>query len=111
MLHNNKIMYKIACLLCSLVCFQLYAQRILYDKQFFVNSKMPGNYFYSDASYQSPSWIKNINNKLPVDDEIFFTPGNSLQLDYVSSDKGNWVADIIYHDVRGVDTFTNATQL
>ena len=94
-----------------MICLQLSAQRILYDKQFFVNSIMSGNYFYSAVSYQSPSWIKNINHKLPVDDKIFFTPGNSLQLDYTSSEKGDWKAYVLFHDVRGVDAFTNATQL
>src|SRR5690348_2202667 len=87
------------------------AQREVYDKQFFVNSMMSRNYFYSDVSYQSPSWIKNINHKLPVEEKIFFTPGNSLQLDYTSSEKGEWKADVLFHDVRGVDTFINATQL
>ncbi|HEX5150532.1 MAG TPA: glycan-binding surface protein [Parafilimonas sp.] len=93
------------------ICLQSYAQRVLYDRQFFVNSMMPGNYFYSEANYTSPSWIKNINRKLPVDDKIFFTPGNALQLDYISADKGEWNAVITYHDIRGIDAFTNATQL
>ncbi len=101
----------IICLLCLMVCWQLSAQRILYDKQFFVNSKMNGNYFYSDVNYQSPSWIKNSNHKLPVDDKIFFTPGNALELNYISADKGEWKANILYHEIRGVDAFTNATQL
>lgn len=104
-------MQKLACFLCLFICCKLDAQREIYDKRFFVNSKMDGNYFYSDASYSGTSWIKNIDNKLPVDDKIFFTPGNSLQLDYISSDKGLWNADVIYHDIRGVDAFTNATQL
>src|SRR4051812_46656264 len=110
-MHNNSVMYKVAFLLYALICSQLQAQRILYDKQLFVNSMMSGNYFYSDADYQSPSWIKNISNKLPVEDAIFFTPGNALQLDYVSAEKGKWQAGIIYHELRGVDNFTNATQL
>jgi hypothetical protein len=104
-------MQKLTCLLCLLICFKLNAQREVYDKQFFVNSRMPGNYFYSDVSYTNNSWIKNINHKLPVDDKIFFTPGNALQLDYISADKGDWIADVLYHDIRGVDTFSTATQL
>jgi hypothetical protein len=93
------------------ICLQPYAQKGLYDKQFFVNSMMPGNYFYSEANYTPPSWIKNSNRKLPVDDKIFFTPGNALQLDYISADKGEWNAKIIYHNIRGADAFTDATQL
>ena len=104
-------MHKIACFLCLAICFQLHEQRVLYDKQFFVNSMMAGNYFYSSARYKSPSWIKSSNNKLPVDDKLFFTPGNALQLHYVSGEKGSWSADIIYHEIRGVDIFSKATQL
>ena len=111
MLHNNNIMRFIIFLLCLINCVASDGQRILYDKQFFVNSRMDGNYFYSDASYQSPSWIKNITHKLPVDDKVFFTPGNSLALDYISADKGEWDADIFYHEIRGVDAFSNATEL
>jgi hypothetical protein len=61
--------------------------------------------------YTSPSWIKNSNNKLPVDDKTFFTPGNALQLHYVSAENGAWNADIMYHEIRGVDAFSKATQL
>lgn len=72
---------------------------------------MAGNYFYSSVRYKSPSWIKSGNNKLPVDDKLFFTPGNALQLHYASAEKGSWSADIIYHEIRGVDAFSKATQL
>jgi hypothetical protein len=104
-------MYRLLVLFAMIICCKATAQREVYDKQFFVNSMMSGNYFYSDVSYQSPSWIKNINHKLPVEEKIFFTPGNSLQLDYISSDKGEWKANVLFHDVRGVDAFTNATSL
>lgn len=87
------------------------SQELSYDKTFFSNSLMDGNYFYSTTSYNSPSWIKNFNQKLPVNEHLFFTPGNSLELKYISASKGTWRAEILYHPVRGVDFFNPATQL
>ena len=89
----------------------LQAQEPPYDKQFFTNSNMKGNYFYSEATYSTPSWIKNARQKLPVNDTVFFTPGNSLELNYVSADKGKWEAKLLARPKRGVDFFTAATKL
>ncbi len=41
---------------------------------------MKGDYFYSQAKYTSPSWIKNARHHLPVAGSVAFTPGNSLSL-------------------------------
>jgi hypothetical protein len=87
------------------------SQELLYDKIFFANSLMEGNYFYSSTSYNSPSWLKNINQKLPVNEHVFFTPGNSLELKYISASEGNWKAEILYHPVRGINFYKPATQL
>ncbi len=81
------------------------AQENLHDYTFFVNSAMPGNYFYSKTSFQSPSFIKNINYRLPVNEKIFNTPGNSLQLEYVNGKNGSWNAQIFREDLRGMDHF------
>ena len=61
-----------------------YAQEHLYNFTFFTNSRMPGNYLFSKTSFQSPSFIKSDNYRLPVNENIFDTPGNSLQLEYVN---------------------------
>lgn len=87
------------------------AQEPLYDKVFFANSRMPGNYFYSELSWSSPSWIRNVNKRFPVCDSIFFTPGNCLQLNYVSGKDGKWEARIINKPVRGMDHFTVPVRL
>lgn len=87
-----------------------YAQEPPQDKVFFANSLMQGNYFYSEATYQSPSWIKNETGKLPVNTN-YFTPGNSLELTYTSAPKGSWQAKILYRPLRGIDFFKPATHL
>ena len=77
------------------------AQEPEYVQVFFANSRMTGNYFYSKTSYQSPSWIRNIQNKLPVTETYFFTPGNCLQLNYVNGQGSSWNALIIRPQWRG----------
>jgi exo beta-1,2-glucooligosaccharide sophorohydrolase (non-reducing end) len=54
------------------------AQEYQYNYSFFTNSSMAGNYFFSAAGSTGNSSIKNINNKLPVSEAIFHTPGNAL---------------------------------
>lgn len=81
------------------------AQEHLYDYALFTNSRMAGNYFFSKASFQLPSSIKNINYRLPVNEKISNTPGNSLQLQYVNGKNGNWKASIFKDNLRGQDHF------
>jgi hypothetical protein len=72
---------------------------------------MDESYFYSEIVYTAPSWIKNANHRLPVNRKTFFTPGNALELSFVSADKGSWEARILYRPQRGVDFFTPASHL
>lgn len=87
------------------------AQEPFYDRVFFANSPMGKSYFYTETEYSMPSWVKNVSGKLPVSDSIFFTPGNALQLNYVSRTKGKWQARILYKSIRGQDYFVPATRL
>ena len=90
------------CFICS---GSAYAQEHLYDYTFFINSRIAGDYFFSKASFQSPSVIKNKNKRLPVSSTIFHTPGTALQLEYVNGKKGNWKAAIFRENLRGQDHF------
>src|SRR5687767_6912057 len=90
-------------LYCLIIGTAAQALETPYNHMFFVNSIMEGNYFYSKTKYQSPSWIKNIQQKLPVSTNIFFTPGNSLQLQYINGNKGTWSAQIYQNKMRGQD--------
>ncbi|HBK32853.1 MAG TPA: hypothetical protein DDZ78_14715, partial [Porphyromonadaceae bacterium] len=63
-----------------------------YDYIFFDNSPMKDDYFYAKADYTSPSWLKNARRRLPVVDRAF-SPGNALELTYVSSDEGDWYSE------------------
>ena len=79
------------------------SQERAYDDVVFVNSRMDSSYFYSKATCASPSSIKNIRNKLPVSKDSFFTPGNSLLLDFVNGKTGSWSAEINKPEWRGQD--------
>ena len=85
----------------SAACLVTTAQEPEYNHSFFANSRMRGNYFYSGTSYDGQSWIRNIQNKLPVSDNYFFTPGNSLQLNYTNGSSGKWMAMILKPEWRG----------
>ncbi len=76
----------------------------LYDYLFFDNSLMKDRFYYSKTNYTTPSWIKNIQHKLPVS-TIFFSPGNALELTYISSNEGNWYCEVQYQPIRGIDLF------
>ena len=52
-------MKHIALLTTLLLSASLQAVEKPYDYVFFENSLMKGDYFYSQAKYTSPSWIKN----------------------------------------------------
>ncbi|MGH2647884.1 MAG: glucoamylase family protein [Ginsengibacter sp.] len=87
------------------------AQEHLYDYTFFTNSRMDRNYFFSKTSFRAPSFIKSDNYRLPVNETIFNTPGNSLELQYINGAGGNWVANIFREDIRGQDHFKTAKYL
>ncbi|MEJ7769449.1 MAG: glucoamylase family protein [Chitinophagaceae bacterium] len=104
-------MKKASLSLLVIMAFNLHAQEPLYDQVIFDNSRMTGHYYYSETSYQSPSWIKNVQHKLPVFDAASFTPGNSLQLHYVNGNNGHWEASIIKPVYRGQDKVREADAL
>lgn len=89
--------------LCILFPLVQHAQETEYNHVFFDNSLMEESWFYSETSYTSPSHILNIQNRLPVEREMSFTPGNSLQLNYHSAPGGNWMVNLKYPDWRGKD--------
>ena len=94
----------------SLLYSMVYAQEPAQEKVFFTNSLMSENYFYSEVTYQSPSWLRNSNGKLTVSDKNF-TPGNALELEYVSAAKGIWEGKIFYNTIRGIDAFKQGTHI
>ena len=92
-----------AFLICLFFPLVQYAQETEYNHIFFDNSLMEESWFYSEATYSSPSHILNIQNRLPVKSNLAFTPGNSLQLNYYSEPTGSWKVDIKYPNWRGKD--------
>lgn len=95
----------------STVSSGLFGQEIPYTKVIFENSQMPVNHYHSQVEYSGGSWIKNIQGRLPVSEELFFTPKNSLELAYTSAADGAWKAVITYDQIRGMDFFQPADHL
>ncbi|HSI69577.1 MAG TPA: glucoamylase family protein [Gillisia sp.] len=79
------------------------AQEPEYHHVFFENSLMENSWFYSDTSYEGPSFILNVQGRLPVENTLSFTPGNSLQLSYTSHPEGDWKAKLDFPQWRGKD--------
>jgi exo beta-1,2-glucooligosaccharide sophorohydrolase (non-reducing end) len=87
------------------------AQEYDYTYTFFINSAMPGNWFLSGVKSEGGSTIKSIGGKLPVDDEIYHSPGNSLRLQYENVAGGSWQAAVFCKALRGMDHFKKAEAL
>jgi hypothetical protein len=73
-----------------------YCSRLIFD-----NSLTKKNYYPSLASHEAPSQLKSIDNRLPVSEEIFFSPPNSLELTWQSHEGGNWLVEVQVEDWRG----------
>ena len=89
----------------------LYSQDTSYDKVFFENSLMSESWHFSEVTYEAPSFIFNIEGKLPVNHDHSYTAGNSLSLKYNSSPEGDWNVDLVFQEWRGKDIFKPAEQL
>jgi hypothetical protein len=81
-----------------------------YDYVFFENSLMPDYYFYSSVHYDGGSYIKNISGKLPLCEKQFFTPPNSLELNY-NNGGGTWNAFVSFRTNRGQNFFKSKDYL
>ena len=90
-------------ILTFLAAIKLSAQEPHYTQMFFDNSLMPESWHFSKVEYQAPSFALNIDGRLPVEETLFFTPGNSLELHYVSAPGGNWQVQLNFPDWRGKD--------
>lgn len=67
-----------------------------YPEVVFSNSLVGGAYAKSNIEYSGRSWVENVKGNLLVSDTLFYTPGNSLSLKYISQYDGDWTADILY---------------
>ena len=67
-----------------------------YSEVIFSHSLVKGAYAKSKVEHSGKSWIQNVNGNLPISDTLFFTPGNSLSLNYISQEEGDWSASVFY---------------
>jgi hypothetical protein len=90
---------------CLYISISLNAQEYQYNYSFFTNSAMPGGWFFSKATYGGGSTFISVNGKVPVSEDVFFTPGNSLVLQYKNATGGAWKAVVYRQEKRGMDHF------
>jgi hypothetical protein len=95
--------FLIICLFISVVST---AQEFEYNYSFFVNSAMAGNYFFSRTIVSGGASVENVKGRLPVNDSVFHSPGNSLELKYKNAPAGKWQAILFRQEKRGMDHFT-----
>jgi exo beta-1,2-glucooligosaccharide sophorohydrolase (non-reducing end) len=74
-----------------------------YKNLIFDNSLHSESYWASRVSYISPSFAKSVNGQVPVSQEFFFSPPNSLELNWLSDTGGTWNIEIDVEDWRGRD--------
>jgi exo beta-1,2-glucooligosaccharide sophorohydrolase (non-reducing end) len=74
-----------------------------YNHLIFDNSLTDGGYFFSHATAIAPSQLDVIDCKIPVSDDRFLSPPNSLRLSWLSKTGGDWLAEL------WVETWLNKT--
>lgn len=82
-----------------------------YPEVIFENSLVSGSFARSRVEYEGNSWVENVNKRLPVSDTLFFTPGNSLSLKYISAPGGKWKTRINYNRQKNHHKFNPTDQL
>jgi len=95
-------------LFCLFISLASTAQEYQYNYSLFLNSAMSGDYFFSKTKSSGGSIIKSVNDKIPVSETKFHTPGNALELTYKNTAGGNWNASIYRQEKRGMDHFRKA---
>jgi exo beta-1,2-glucooligosaccharide sophorohydrolase (non-reducing end) len=74
-----------------------------YHHLLFDNSLTGGGYFFSHAWAVSPSQIEALDGKIPVAENEYLSPPNSLKLSWQSGPGGTWQAEIFSERWRGRD--------
>jgi hypothetical protein len=67
-----------------------YYQHLVFD-----NSLTPDRHFHSRALAIAPSSLKSVEGKLPVSQERFISPPNSLEISWQSLPGGEWNAELL----------------
>ena len=88
-----------------------HAQEYTYNYNFFTNSAMPVDYYFSSTDNGGGSFLYNRNFRLLVNESIFHSPGNSLQIGYINARGGHWKATIYRQEKRGMDNFKKSSFL
>ncbi|HNQ82364.1 MAG TPA: glucoamylase family protein [Bacteroidales bacterium] len=95
----------------TLTTLTTFSQEYRYNYCFFTNSPMPGDWYFSMSAAKEGSSVKNSSGKLPVNDQVFHSPGNSLELFCESEPGGNWNVLLLHSGKRGMDFFKKSDAL
>jgi exo beta-1,2-glucooligosaccharide sophorohydrolase (non-reducing end) len=104
-LISSRSRYTLSHLVLLLAIFPLtfapaFANTAYYRHIVFDNSLAPEAYFYSSGTANGPSFLENLNNRLPADKETFLTPPNAIRLQWQSQPGGGWEAEIRLDNFR-----------
>ena len=72
-----------------------------YETVYFRNCRTDGYLYHSAVREEGGSSIENVNGRIPVDSDEFYSPGNSLRINYFSAEEGDWTAAVYYEQLRG----------
>ena len=71
-----------------------------YNHLVFDNSVTSDYYYYSGGRAVFPSTLQLLGGQLPVETKVFYTPPNSLRLQWQSVAGGSWDAEVRVQDIR-----------
>jgi len=74
---------------------QNYSQQV-----FFETSLSPVSYFYSNGRVSSPSALRLIDGKIPIETTSFISGPNALSLEWTSVSNGGWSAELNLYEWR-----------
>ena len=81
--------------------YALPTEETTYETVYFRNGRTDGFLYHSAVMQEGNSTIENVDGKIPVSADAFYSPGNSLKLSYYSAEDGDWTAEVQYEQLRG----------
>jgi len=96
--HRTLAVLALVAFLASPLCAR--ADQSFSAQVFFENSLSPTDYFYSAGKAISPSTLRLVDGKLPIETTAFISAPNALSLEWLSAPDGGWSAEVRLYDWR-----------
>src|SRR5512138_2629962 len=82
-------------LVAAALCIAGYVRAADYDRHVFFDSSLSAERHYSsEGKASAPSTLTLLQDRLPVERRVFFTPPNSIRLEWRSQPSGGWEASL-----------------